>query len=121
MLHFMPGVNLRGLQPQMVLALTVANEAFASMDADCIVTSATRDGTWDEVLLHGKGCAVDLSVKDIHGVSLSDLQVTNILRHLNNVLGRQGGGQFDVVDERPDHNPSSNSTGPHIHIEFDPK
>jgi len=120
-IHIKAGVNLKGLQPQMLLALMVASEAFSAQGEDCIVTSAVRDGTWDQVLLHGTGCAIDLSVGDLKGFPLNDEQIDKVLNHLNAVLGRPGGGQYDVVDERPGHNPSSMSTGPHIHIEFDPK
>jgi hypothetical protein len=120
-IHIMPGVNLKGIQPQMIVALMVADTAYGTLGYDCILTSAVRNGTWDEVLLHGTGCAIDLSVRTLHGSLLPDRDVDVIYAQINAVLGKSGGGQYDVVDERPSRNPSSKSTGPHIHIEFDPK
>jgi len=119
-IHIMNGVDLRNVQPQTILAVMVAEEAFSQRGRDCIITSAYRKGPWRDTLLHGTGCAVDLSVRDLRGVELPKPEVDAVLAQLNLVLGRPGGGQYDVVDER---NPGSSPgwSGPHIHIEFDPK
>jgi len=120
-LHIMPGVNLRGLQSQALLALTVAIDAFGCQGYDCILTCAKRDGPFSADGYHSTGQAIDLSVRMMSGDPIPDEAVSIILAQLNAVLGRPGGGQYDVVDERPGHSPSPQSTGAHIHIEFDPK
>ena len=116
----MPSVNLKGLQPQMVLAIFVANDAYGCQGRDCIITSAVRNGTFEEHGFHAVGQAIDLSVRSLRGEMIPDDEMSVILAQLQAVLGRPGGGQYDVVDERKVGS-SAGWTGTHIHIEFDPK
>ena len=120
-LHLMPGVDLRGMSPQIGLAISVADAAFGERGRDCILTCVRRWGGFDVDGFHATGNAVDISVADLRRVPLPSPEVDAIVARLQMVLGRLGGGQFDIVDERPGRNPSRQSTGPHIHIEFDPK
>jgi hypothetical protein len=120
-LHFLPGIDLKLLKPQTVLAIAVANDAFTEAGEDCLVTSVCRQGAFLEVGYHGAGEAVDIAVRRLDGTMIEDGVMNIIIRKLQSRIGRPGGGQYDVVDERPDHSPSSRSTGPHIHIEYDPK
>jgi hypothetical protein len=64
---------------------------------------------------HSNGNAIDIGMRDV------DLTVADMIwSRLDSWIGRRGGGQFDVVNElRP--GSSAGWTGPHIHIEFDPK
>jgi hypothetical protein len=119
-LHFKNGVNLRGLQPQAVLALVVASETFAEVHEDCLVTSAVRDGTFQEHGFHATGQAVDIAVRRLDGTPIPAPVCAQIVRQLGLRIGRLGGGQYDVVDEMAA-GASPGWTGAHIHIEFDPK
>jgi hypothetical protein len=119
-LHFKNGVDLRNLTPQTTLALVVASECFTEEGEDCTVTSLYRPGLAHVVGLHGAGNAVDLSVKRLNGTPIPVEKIVRIIHQLNLRLGRPGGGQFDVVDELPSAS-STYWTGPHIHLEFDPK
>ena len=119
-LHIKGGVNLRGMVPQIALAIQIATDAFAEQNEDCTITSLTRDGTFAECGFHSVGAAVDISVAKLGGNPIEQYKVDRVLWRLETVIGRQGGGQFDIVDERaPGSSPGW--TGAHIHIEFDPK
>jgi hypothetical protein len=119
-LYFNKGVELRNLQPQSVIALQVAAEVYAEEGQHCVVTSAYRVGSWMQTLLHGKGLAVDLSVRDLDGVMLSADVIDRIVKKLTVRIGKADGGQFDVVPELQA-GASAGWSGPHIHLEFDPK
>lgn len=114
-LHFKAGVDLRHLSTQALVAWLVATEVYEEAGYRCWLTSAYRSGTRDQVLLHGEGEAIDLGLRDDAGRLLPADVIDLIVAKLELRLGRRGGGQFDVVDER--HAPG----GPHLHIEFDPK
>lgn len=111
-LHFARGVDLRNMSPQSLLAWHAAASVCAGMDVPCVVSSVFRPGNLSK---HGKGDAIDVGMRGIP-LDVGDL----IHAKLEVWLGRTGGGQYDVVNElRP--GTSANWTGPHIHIEFDPK
>jgi hypothetical protein len=114
-LYLKPGVDLRQMSPQTLLAWMVATEIYERHGYPCRVTSLKRDGTWEQVMLHGSGNAVDLGIRAPSGDLLPDNVIDSIVEELGQRIGRQGGGQYDVVDER------AAVGGPHIHIEFDPK
>jgi len=120
-LHYRAGVDLREMAPQILMAWQVAAEVYEAHGYTAWATSLYRAGTWEATLLHGKGLAIDFGLTDALGRPIPDDAVDAIVAELQARLGRPGGGQFDVIDERPDRNPSSQSTGPHIHCEFDPK
>ena len=95
------GVDLRGLQPQMVLAYVIACTIWQERaGVPCVITSAS-DSVHGPNSLHYKGMALDLRTN-----SLRSEQVGPIHTALVAALGPQ----FDVVLE-PDH----------IHCEYDPK
>jgi hypothetical protein len=120
-LHFMPNVDLRRMTPQAGLAMQVASEVYAEESEECLITSVCRQGTFAEVGLHGDGNAVDLSVRRLDGTPIEDFVMDRIVYQIGIRIGKVGGGQYDVVDERPGHTPSPHATGPHIHVEYDPK
>lgn len=105
MLKFKPGVSLKGLTPQMVLALEVVQEAFKSYGLDTVVTSA-NDGTHKTNSFHYQGRAFDFRTK--HSGNLGK----GIAGAIRERLGPIG---FDVVYEDP------GGENEHIHVEYDPK
>lgn len=120
-LHFANRIDWRMMSPQVALALQVASECFGEEGEDCLVTCIKRPGDFKRDGLHAIGQAADLAVRRYRGGELIPLDAMDrIVAKLQSRLGRTGGGQFDVVDERA---PGSSPrwTGPHIHIEFDPK
>lgn len=95
------GVDLRGLQPQMAVAYTIAAVVFWEQAGEsCWITSAT-DSVHGANSLHPKGLALDLRTKHLR----SEL-VHPVFVKLKEALGEQ----FDVVLEDD-----------HLHVEFDPK
>jgi hypothetical protein len=95
------GVDLRGMQPQMALAYSIASSIYSmKAGARCVITSCS-DGKHGPNSLHYKGMALDLRTN-----SLRPDQVHPVYLTLKEALGNQ----FDVVLE-----------GDHIHLEFDPK
>lgn len=94
------GVDLRGLQPQMVLAYVLIREVYGRHGYTCTITSGS-DGKHGPESLHYKGCALDIRTRDVLPDTLG-VMVLEIKQAL--------GGQFDVVLEKD-----------HLHVEFDPK
>lgn len=119
-LHFMPNVDIRMMSSQALLALVVASECYWEEVEHCLVTSVKREGTFLEKGYHSTGNAVDIAVRRMDGTLIPTEKMDRIIHQLRIRLGRSGGGQYDVVDERASHS-SANWTGAHVHIEFDPK
>jgi hypothetical protein len=95
------GVDLRGLQPQMSVAYTIAAIVFWEKAGEsCWITSAS-DSKHGPNSLHYKGKALDLRTKHLRPEQVHPVYVA-----LKDALGQQ----FDVVLESD-----------HIHVEFDPK
>lgn len=95
------GVDLRGVQPQMAIAYSIACAVWQERaGVPCVITSAS-DGKHGPNSLHYKGMALDLRTH-----SLRSEQVAPVFAALKSALG----AQFDVVLEVD-----------HIHLEFDPK
>jgi hypothetical protein len=97
-----PGVDLRGIKPQMAIAYSIAQAIYHrhSGQSACVITSAS-DGTHGPNSLHYQGLALDLRTSNVIPALM-----LKIVRDLKLELGLQ----FDVVDE-----------GDHVHIEFQPK
>ena len=95
-----PGVNLAGLQPQMVLALNVADDVYRSRGHVLTITSA-NDSQHMDSSLHYSGFAVDLRTKDLPPADVPEIA---------EAIKAQLGSQYDVIQEMD-----------HIHVEFDPK
>lgn len=95
-----PGVNLAGIQPQMTIALQVADEVYTAHGHVLTVTSA-NDSQHMVGSLHYSGFAVDLRTKDLPAA-----EIPEIAQEIRSRLG----AQFDVILESD-----------HIHVEYDPK
>jgi len=95
------GVDLRGLQPQMAVAYSIAQGIYhEKAGVPCVITSAS-DGKHGPQSLHYCGKALDLRTNH-----LRPDQVHTVFVALKAALGVQ----FDVVLESD-----------HIHCEYDPK
>jgi hypothetical protein len=102
-IEFKPSVDLRGIQPEVALALTVAGYVFAEYRVPLVVT-AVRDGRHMAGSRHYSGMAADLRLPSRYSAlpGIDKVVVSDLTKTL--------GDQFDVVLE-PDH----------IHLEFDPQ
>ncbi len=105
MLRLKTGVGLGGLQPQVVLGLMLAEQAFATVGAECIVTSI-NDGVHKDDSFHYAGQAADLRIKHVH-----PNQRDAVLARLGDLLG----AQWDVLWE------GKGTENEHFHIEWDPR
>lgn len=97
MLSFKPSTRLRGVAPELVLAVVACERVYAKHGYELVVTSVT-DGDHKPGSLHHIGCAVDLR--------LPPTDPPAMVAALRNALGIE----FDVVLEKD-----------HIHVEYDPK
>lgn len=95
-----PGVQLKNISPQIVLAATICNSVYQENGYECVITSMS-DGTHSNRSLHYFGDAVDLRIRNVP---------KNQWENLTNLLKEALGSEFDVVLE-------SN----HIHVEYDPR
>lgn len=94
------GVDLRGLQPQMVLAYVLIRGVYGRHGYTCTITSGS-DGKHGPNSLHYKGCALDIRTRDV----LPDTLAVMVLE-----IKQALGAQFDVVLEKD-----------HLHVEWDVK
>ena len=97
-----PGVDVRGIQPEILLARIIAGEIFGRYGAPAIITSV-RDGKHKEGSKHYIGQAIDLRIKHL------DKRLWPVVAE---EIGKALGPQYDVILE---------AKKLHIHIEFDPK
>lgn len=96
-----PGVDLRGLCPQMVLAYMIAMQVYTEKaGVPCVITSGS-DGKHVPNSLHYKGKALDFRTNN-----LRPEQVHPVFLALKEALG----AQYDTVLESD-----------HVHCEYDPK
>lgn len=94
------GVDLRGLQPQIVLACCIMQPIYHRHGYEFVITSGS-DGKHGPNSLHYKGLAVDLRTRHVLPLDLPKL-IYEIKHALHS--------QFDVVLESD-----------HLHVEWDPK
>lgn len=130
-LHFASNLDWRLMRPQISLALAVASECYGEESEDCYVTCLDRhvkglaSGSPEDFRVngfHSTGGAVDLSVKRYRGGEpIPEEKLDRIVAKLESRLGRSGGGPFDVLDERRPRPDSPGWSGPHFHLEFQPK
>lgn len=114
-MHFGPGVRLEQMTPQTLYAWGCAAIACWEKGIPCVARSLYRPGLFAKMGFHSNGNAIDIGMANVDPV-VGDA----ICERLHKWIGRAGGGQYDVVNElRP--GSSAGWTGPHIHIEFDPK
>lgn len=106
MIAIKPGVRIRGMQPEILLAVVIAREVYDELNQPLTLTSCT-DGDHKPGSLHHTGNAVDLRlpgrgelpqvVKDLSSMAVA-------------ALADRLGAEYDVVLEKD-----------HIHVEYDPK
>lgn len=99
-IHLKHGVNVTGLQPEMVLALMVVHSHYAKIKKACVITSGL-DGVHSENSLHYVGRALDFRTRHIDTVGQRKALTKRIAKAL--------GDEYDVIFE-----------GDHIHVEHDP-
>ena len=100
MLILKPDVRITGLRPEIVLALLVAERAYAEIGCELVLTSGV-EGAHSPGSFHYAGSAVDSRTLNVPADKLKPL-----VEKIRSALGPD----FDVVLE-------SN----HLHIEFQPK
>jgi hypothetical protein len=99
MIRFKHGVDIRGIQPETLLALQVAHGFYQELGYDVVITSAL-DGDHKQGSLHYSGHAIDLRTRN-----LRPLDAQLLWHSIREALG----SSYDVVLEET-----------HLHIEFDP-
>lgn len=102
--RIIPGVELRGIQPEMSRVGPAVAEAFAEEGLDCWLTSAVRPG--DRTSLHGFGYAEDYDCSD----DIPETIGKRVEQKVKEVLGEQ----FFVWWHK------GRSGRWHLHTEFDP-
>jgi hypothetical protein len=103
MLRFKDGVSLSNMQPQVVVGLILAEQAFATVGAECVVTSV-NDGAHTTESFHYSGLAADLRIKHVH-----PNQRQAVVARLGDLLGPE----WDVLWE------AKGTDNEHVHIEWD--
>ena len=107
MIEIKPGVSLRGLSPEIVLAAIIAHGVYQDLretpklKPKLTITCCT-DGTHGRKSLHYTGYAIDIRTRDLP----RDISPVHVALKLRHALG----AEFDVVEEND-----------HIHIEYQPK
>lgn len=99
LLSIKPGVRVRGVSNEILLAIMVAQSVFEYFKEDMTITSIT-DGDHKAGSLHNTGDAVDLRTREVDPRFISQL-----VAQLQTSLGNS----YDVVLEDD-----------HIHVEYDP-
>ena len=94
------GVKIANLQPQLIIAIIVANDVYKAHSQELVITSVD-DSKHGATTLHGKGCAFDCRTS--YFLNGEGQRVANEIR-------AKIDEDFDVVYE-----------GDHIHIEYDPR
>lgn len=95
------GVTVRGVCPEIAVAITVVSSIYAQHGYDCVLTSVT-DGVHGRTSRHYSGAAVDFRIRHV-----PKADIRQILRVVQDALGPD---DFDIVLEQT-----------HLHVEFDPK
>lgn len=93
-----PGVRVRGLSNEILLAIVIAESVYRETQGLMVITSLT-DGKHSVGSLHYTGEAVDLRLP-------STIVIDQVVSQLKSALG----SSYDVILETD-----------HIHIEYDPK
>ncbi len=94
------GVKIDALQPQIVLAISVADSFLRGINRDCWLTSV-NEGAHVRTSMHHLGMAVDFRRRH-----LTSIEAETFAGHLRSALGPQ----FDVI-----------LTDTHVHVEYQPK
>ncbi len=99
------GVKIKGIQPEIVVAMLIIDGVFNSYKKECVITVGT-DGKHMKGSLHYPGYAIDVRSKHL----TAELK-QSILSDMKAALGRD----FDVILE------NLGKDQEHYHVEFDPK
>lgn len=99
-LQIKPGVRVRGLSPEIMLAITIAQASYERCGEESMTITSLTDGKHSDRSLHYCGDAVDLRLP----------LDPDVIPVLVNFLKVRLGESYDVVLEKD-----------HIHVEFDPK
>ena len=105
MIALKPGVKLKDLQPQTVLAIQIAEGFYEKYGTTLLTVTSGSDGAHKTGSLHYTGCAVDLRIHDVAKANRAKL-----VRDLSVALGEN----YDVIWEGRD------TLNEHLHIEYDP-
>ena len=108
MISLKPGVQLKDLQPQMVLALQIAEGLWEKYGQPELVVTSCNDSKHMPGSLHYKGRAVDLRIKTVPVANREKLVID-----LDNAFGGDT-GEFDILWEY------QGTANEHVHVEFDP-
>jgi hypothetical protein len=103
-----PGVSLRGVKPETVAGMHIADGVCNDRFYELVITSVT-DGKHSPNSLHYVGYAFDMRTRyafDMRTRGLPQVLQNNLAADLREALGQE----FDVVLEKT-----------HIHVEFQPK
>ena len=98
---FKEGVKIAGARPEIIIAMTVADQVYKGITGREVVITEVTGGKHGTGSLHYVGAAIDVRIRD-----LSKILVSRIVLQLRECLGEN----YDVVLETD-----------HIHIEFQPK
>ena len=109
MISLKRGVSIVGLQPQLVLAMMIAEQVYWKYDqTECVITSGC-EGKHRVDSLHYDGLALDLRIRDFANSTVVDAVIEELQVRLNGKIGNQY-GEYDIT------------LSPHnIHIEYDVK
>ena len=99
-MKFKKGVKVKGIKPELLIALVVADTCWKRFGEELVVTSVT-DSKHGEDSLHPSGNAGDLRTRYFTN-AIKELVAQDLRERLTD--------EYDVVVE-----------GDHIHLEFDPK
>lgn len=105
MTQLKPGVRLKDLQPQVVLAITVAEHIWWHAAQTMLVVTSCNDGEHKADSFHYRGLAVDLRIK-----TMPEKLRAQAVRQLQDALG----AEFDVLHE------GVGTDQEHVHCEYDP-
>jgi hypothetical protein len=87
------GVQISGIQPEIIFALIAINSIFEELGVQCVITSGKDSDEHMASSLHYKGKAVDLRLPSKYNRTPNiDLHATNLIR---SALGKE----FDIVLE----------------------
>jgi len=100
MIKIKHSVNILGVKPETVLAITICDGVMSKYGVECVLTSVT-DSKHGRGSFHYLGLAFDLRSRD-----LTAIERNQVLLSLKDALGPE----FDVVLESD-----------HFHIEWNPK
>lgn len=112
------GVKLRGLTPQMLVGVMIANDAWKKVgyvysQEDMVLTSC-NDGRHSYGSLHWSGNAVDIRTKTISPDADGETRLSDVTKFVD-LVRRDCGEEFDVVLEY------FGEPNEHMHMEYHPK